>query len=58
MTLNRRDFLQQNEQTLRVGFIGLGIMGQPIARHLLKTGIRDGAGHSLSIVDAEAFVSP
>ncbi|MBS0987475.1 NAD(P)-dependent oxidoreductase [Acetobacter okinawensis] len=30
--------MQQNDQTLRVGFIGLGIMGQPIARHLLKAG--------------------
>ncbi|KAA8383781.1 hypothetical protein FKW31_14115 [Acetobacter sp. DmW_136] len=50
--------MQQNEQTLRVGFIGLGIMGQPIARHLLKTGIRDGAGHSLCISDAEALVNP
>ncbi|WP_193562086.1 hypothetical protein [Acetobacter sp. DmW_136] len=33
-------------------------MGQPIARHLLKTGIRDGAGHSLCISDAEALVNP
>ena len=32
---------------LRIGFIGLGVMGTPMATHLAK------AGHTLTLLDAE-----
>ena len=37
-------------QALKLGFIGLGIMGTPMAGHLLK------AGHSLFIQDRKSVV--
>ena len=43
-----QDKIVKEDNQMRVGFIGLGIMGKPMAKNLLKAGydlVVDGLGH-------------